>query len=224
MSFLNRINRGALKFNSSSELPGTTDALSLNNTASGDHKFTLTDGTDINVNLDASRLWNNAADAQPGEWSNSEALARLNTDLGLSISNANITSLGFVSGGNAGSYTTVNLDFADTLVGEDMVFYVLATAPNSPLSGVSISGLENASMTWASSTGNGFQEGDLSVSSRTYALVRVEGALTESTVQISSSTAKTGWAMVAYNIVPEPATASLSLLGLAALMMRRRRA
>ena len=84
-----------------------------------------------------------------------------------------------------------------------------------------VTGLDDAALTWATATGNGFDSSVTSVPVANLAMIRVEGTLTEIPVTFAANAAKNGWAMVSY--IPEPATATLSLLALAGLAARRRR-
>ena len=84
-----------------------------------------------------------------------------------------------------------------------------------------VTGLDDAAVTWATATGNGFDSSVTSVPVANLAMIRVEGTLTEIPVTFAANAAKNGWAMVSY--IPEPATATLSLLALPGLAARRRR-
>ena len=84
-----------------------------------------------------------------------------------------------------------------------------------------VTGLDDAAVTRATATGNGFDSSVTSVPVANLAMIRVEGTLTEIPVTFAANAAKNGWAMVSY--IPEPATATLSLLALAGLAARRRK-
>ena len=80
-------------------------------------------------------------------------------------------------------------------------------------------------MEWASATGSGFESGSpADVPVANLCMVRVTGELSDSqAVAFAADASKNGWAMVAAASVPEPTTATLSLLALAGLAARRRR-
>lgn len=76
--------------------------------------------------------------------------------------------------------------------------------------------------TFASATGTGF-DNTLS-GAKDLTLYKVTGVLNNSTIEFSSPAGKNGWSMAGFSVTaPEPATASLSLLALAALAARRKR-
>jgi hypothetical protein len=55
-------------------------------------------------------------------------------------------------------------------------------------------------------------------------IFKVEGTLTDANIVMAqATTAKNGWQTLSYKVVPEPTTATLSLLALAGLAARRRR-
>ncbi len=193
-------------------------------------EYTITDdGVKLAMQINAGKLWN--YDDATASWSNSAALSGMNATLGTSLSGDDLLNLRYTASGAGGATCHLTYNFGDTVnVGEKATFYFLvvtsAQAQSIPYTNFSVSsGLENSVISVASATGDGFTVGSPNFASNNYGLIKVEGTVSDpSAVKFVSNNAKNGWAMAAYTVVPEPATASLSLLGLAALMMRRRRA
>lgn len=96
-------------------------------------------------------------------------------------------------------------------------------ASGARLSNITISGLEQSSVSYAADNATGFADSISAASADNgLLLVKVTGILSdEQQVRLSSTTTKNAFALAAY--LPEPSTASLSLLALAGLALRRRR-
>ncbi len=193
-------------------------------------EYSITEDVKLSMQITGGRLWN--YDDATSSWTNSAALSEMNGTLGTSLSSDDLLGLRYAASGAGGAKCYLSFNFDNTVsVGDNVVFYFLVAASaqdqTNQYNSFSYSGLSNATMSYATSTGDGFSDGTIALPNNTYGLIRVEGEIENlSEVKFTTEVPKNGWAMAAYEVmpVPEPATASLSLLGLAALMMRRRRA
>lgn len=209
---------------SNNTITGVTDEISLIGTDNSAH--TLADGTALSVSVTAGKLWENTITST---WSNQSVANEMNQTLGTSIDLASVSSYVATGAGSSTSRLTFNFTDNDSVnVGDSMVFYFLVSSGangGGNYTNFSCSGLDNISIQWAAYNGDGYQDSATGTGISEASLIKVTGEIaTENSVVFSSSVAKNGWAMGAYAVVPEPATATLSLLGLAALMVRRRRA
>lgn len=204
--------------------------------------LTLAGGTGSNGNINLNYTLNNgdtlassttpggrlfSANTTSGSWTNSTALEEMNSTLGVDISLEQINALDSTYSGWAESKTTITLTLNSCEAGDNIAFYTLVTNQSAPLTYLSITGLENATYSYATDTGNGYENvATFSDSPKDWTLVKVVGTLTEGkTITLSSNNSnyKHGYGMVAYALVPEPTTATLSLLALCGLAARRRR-
>lgn len=183
----------------------------------------LTDGTAIDISITSGRGWfADAADT----WTNAEALKDFNAFTGLTLSQQDINNLCFYGTGAGTGTTSLTLNFSGNTsiqAGDQITLYAFMGASGGILSNITISGLEQATVSYAADTATGFAD-SLSPASANdgLLLVKVTGTLgDDQQVRLSSSTVKNAYALVAY--LPEPSTASLSLLALAGLVLRRRR-
>lgn len=79
------------------------------------------------------------------------------------------------------------------------------------------------SFEYAAADGSGFSSTP-SFSNGKLTLVKWTGEATADTLDFRIGGQKAGVAVMAFSVVPEPAAASMGLLGLAVMMVRRRRA
>lgn len=196
--------------------PAVTTQTSIFNT-------TLTDGTTIDISITSGKGWfANAADT----WTNTEALEDFNTFTGLTLSPQDINSLCFYGSGAGQGTTSLTLNFSGNTsiqAGDQITLYAFMGASGGRLSSITISGLEQSSVSYAADNATGFADSISTASANNgLLLVKVTGILNdEQQVRLSSNTYKNAFALAAY--LPEPSTASLSLLALAGLALRRRR-
>ena len=209
-----------------------TDKWALNGlgngpSASWSDSMTLSDGTVAGMSITSGKFWD--YDTTTTSWTNVGALQAMNQKLGTNLTAEDLTSIKIDATAAQSSKSTLTLDFSNNAAyttGGEIVFYLLvATSTDggntANYANFTVTGLDDAAVTWATATGNGFDSSVTSVPVANLAMIRVEGTLTENPVTFAANAAKNGWAMVSY--IPEPATATLSLLALVGLAARRRR-
>lgn len=209
---------------SNNTITGVTDKIGLIGTSNSTHN--LADETVLSVSVTGGKLWENSITST---WSNQSVADEMNQTLGTSIDLTSVSSCVATGAGSSTSSLTFNFTGNGSVnVGDSMVFYFLVSSGangGGSYTNFSCSGLDNISIQWAAYNGDGYQNSATGTGIAEASLIKVTGEVsTENSVVFSSTVAKNGWAMGAYAVVPEPATATLSLLGLAALMVRRRRA
>ncbi|MBR5888818.1 MAG: hypothetical protein IKY92_02100 [Akkermansia sp.] len=224
-----------------------TDKWSVNGLGNGPNSSwsgstTLSDKTVASFNMAYGKLWD--YELKTKTWSNTTALDFMNQELGTTLTSSDLTGLKFDASAAGSGTTQLTLNFTDNTNyknGDSVVFYILV-AENShdngttPYSGFSVTGLDNATIHWANAEENGFYDASkvaVTGAQSELLMVRVQGSLKDNqSVTFASDNQKNGWAMAAYNtgtanpavpVIPEPTTATLSLLALCGLAMRRRR-
>lgn len=162
-------------------------------------------------------------------WTNAAALSDMNTALGTSLTLPNLDALPMTNaGGNSWDEATLTIDFSSSYKeGDQVTLYLMLGSMNNSYS-VTLGGLKTGyTMKYASAKGNGFDATELTQTARELTLVKVTGSLTKAaTVTVEGdASSRNAFGMVAYSVasVPEPTTATLSLLALAGLAARRRR-
>lgn len=162
-------------------------------------------------------------------WTNAAALSDMNTALGTSLTLPNLDALPMTNaGGNSWDEATLTIDFSGSYQeGDQVTLYLMLGSMNNSYS-VTLGGLKTGyTMQYASAKGNGFDATGLTQTARELTLVKVTGSLTkDATVTVvGDANSRNAFGMVAYSVasVPEPTTATLSLLALAGLAARRRR-
>ena len=178
-------------------------------------------------------------------WGNTAAITDMNNVLGTSFTADDFSeksSLYYTATGDGGSKSTLTLDINSGNVGDTIILYVTVASRASHTHGFSVTGLDNVTLSYAGLNGNGFGtsgvdgnsvaydgnnsilKGNWSPNTESVMIFKVEGTLTDADIVMAqSTTAKNGWQTLSYKIVPEPTTATLSLLALAGLAARRRR-
>ena len=196
---------------------------------------TLSDGTSMLLtNNQSCSFWGGTADGTiQGTWTNAEALTEVNAAMGTSYTASDFSSTStmyYTAPGNGGSRSTLSFDFGDAAVGSTLTMYVTSTGHSNTLTSFDVTGLADASIAYAANNGNGFSESAVySEGAKTITMFKVTGTITDEAVALAPGVGvKTGFQTVAYSVVapavPEPTTATLSLLALAGLAARRRRA
>ena len=208
-----------------------TDFFSFEHELSDGNSFSLTN-TDGN---NASKFWAGKDGNIAGTWSNTAALTEMNAAMGISYTADELgtgSGMYFTAPGNGGSKSTLTFDFSQAAAGDSVTMYVMATAYAGSLSAFDVTGLNGASVAYATNGGNGFSTtAAYSQGGGNITIFKVTGTLTDADVALTPGAGvKSGFQSVAYTItpaatpsIPEPTTATLSLLALAGLAARRRR-
>lgn len=225
-----------------------TDSFFVSNV--GETTYELQNGATVTLTPSQGNLWAGSTDGSVEKtWGNAAAITAMNTALGLTDTNG-FTADDFSTGsgiyytatGNGGSSSTLTLNLGETAkVGDTITLFVTAASRQQHTAGFSITGLgDDITLSYAGLNGNGFTaasgssvsySGDLaanwSPNTESVQIFQVTGTLASTTLTMSQpGTAKNGWQTLSYVVtpaVPEPTTATLSLLALAGLAARRRR-
>lgn len=122
----------------------------------------------------------------------------------------------------AGGSTTSSIQLGGLTVGDTVTFYMFVSSTAAPPSATTVTG-GTGSFEYAATDGSGFSSTP-SFTNGKLTLVKWTGVATADTLDFRLGGQKAGVAAMAFSIVPEPAAASMGILGLAAMMVRRRRA
>lgn len=195
---------------------------------------TLSDGTILTMSIDSGRL--KSYQSSTDSWTNTAVLQEMNNTLGTSIASTQLSHVRYTASAAVGAHSQLSFTLSSSYTqGAEMVFYLLATTSSHenvdankapyPLTNLTVTGLTDSTFSWALCGGNGYESASttFSVPQNQVALIKVTGTLGSDPVVFSSTSNKNAWAMAAYTVVPEPATATLSLLALAGMAARRRR-
>ena len=222
-----------------------TDSFFVNNV--GETTYTLKNGATVTLTPSGGNLWAGSTDgAVDKTWGNAAAITAMNTALGLTATNgftAADFSVGsgiyYTASGNGGSTSTLTLNLGETAkVGDTITLFVTAACHVQHTAGFSITGLgDDITLSYAGLNGNGFTAAsgssvsynanlasNWSPNTHSVQSFKVTGTLTSTTLTMDQQgTKKNGWQTLSYVVVPEPTTATLSLLALCGLAARRRR-
>ena len=161
---------------------------------------TLTDGCAVSLTLPGGRMW---AIDPTGTWTNTYAIDMMNAVLGSSFSAADFSQgspLKFSSCGWQNTSTTLSFTMPSSYAaGDAIVFYLSLSSNQTTLNNFSVTGLNEAAISYASNNGSGFSS-TATYSSGTGAItiVKVVGKVTSSPVVFASTTAKNGWQTISY--------------------------
>ncbi len=205
-----------------------TDAYTIHNASSG-YSETLNDGNTFTLDNTGGNFWGTSADGSiKGTWTNAEALTDINTTLNVSYTAEDFSEnskMYYTASGNGGSDSSLTLNFTDASIGKTITLYAMVTTHVNSLGSFTAFGLNNQSITYAANNGSGFSNSaTFSQGEKQITMVKITGAITDADLVLTLGGGnKSGFQSVAYQIVPEPTTATLSLLALAGLAARRRR-
>ncbi len=161
-------------------------------------------------------------------WDNTAALNAMNSDLGLTLDASVLESIVRSANGNAEDTLTLDFTSSDYSEGDTVTIYLTVGSGVSTVTSVTLTGLTDYSISYATADGDGFSEtATFSSGSDVATLLKVTGTLTSAetvTVQTDQKKDAFGFVALSASAVPEPATATLGLLALGALALRRRRA
>ncbi len=195
----------------------------------GPYDISMSDG--VNVKLEWSEGHGVSQLNPPKEWTNEAALNELNSATGLTLTMEELNDMTFVGCQVSNTDTSLTLDFSNVSavidVSSPLTIYVFAC---SALGGgeLEVAGLDDYSVSIARPDGKGFNA-STAAGYNSFSLFKVTGTLQEDkSVELNTSKKKDHFAKVSYIVpvldsVPEPTTATLSLLALAGLAARRRR-
>lgn len=222
--------------------PFITDAFYVHGTSNP--SITLSNGDVISFSTDGATYAGGTDGSVEKSWGNSAAITEMNAALGLT---SGFTAADFSTGsdiyytatGNSGSKSSITLTLNSANVGDTITLFVTAASRAQHTAGFSITGLaaDSITLSYAGLNGNGFTAasgnsvnysadlaGNWSPNTESVMIYKVTGVLESTSLTMAQGgTVKNGWQTLSYVVVPEPTTATLSLLALAGLAARRRR-
>lgn len=133
-----------------------TDVKTVNGEGTG-FSTQLKDGCTVTFKLTKGFMW---AGAITGTWTNTDALDKMNAVLGSSFTAADFgegSTLSFTASGAGGSKSKLSLTLPKSYTaGDAIVFYLSLSAKETLLSDFSVTGLDEAVLSYASNNGSGF--------------------------------------------------------------------
>ena len=222
-----------------------TDSFYVNDV--GATTYTLQNGATVTLTPSTGKLWAGSSKGSVEKtWGNAAAITAMNTALGLTATNGFTAAdfsvdsgIYYTATGGETSTSTLTLNLGDTAkVGDTITLFVTAASRTQHTAGFSITGLgDDITLSYAGLNGSGFTtasgssvsySNDLSSNwspnTESVQIFQVTGTLASTTLTMSQlGTKKNGWQTLSYVVIPEPTTATLSLLALAGLAARRRR-
>ncbi len=167
----------------------------------GNNSTTLTDGCAVTFTLTSGKMWTGAI---TGTWTNTDALDKMNAMLGSSFTAADFgqgSTLSYTASGAGGSKSTLSLTLPSSYTAGDAIVFFLSVSSNvSTLSNFSVTGLDEAVLSYASNNGSGFSfTPTYSRDASAITIVQVVGKVTSSReVVFASTTDKNAWQTVSY--------------------------
>lgn len=195
--------------------------LSLADASGGDTPYTL------KIVKSAGNFFNTAlAAVTPGEddpgyyayYQNKAAMEALVNTLG----SFDYGALSSYMAPGAGGSTTSSIQLGGLTVGDTVTFYMFVSSTAAAPGATTVTG-GTGFFEYAAADGTGFSSAP-SFTNGKLTLVKWTGEATADTLDFRIGGQKAGVAVMAFSVVPEPAAASMGLLGLAVMMVRRRRA
>lgn len=122
----------------------------------------------------------------------------------------------------AGGSTTSSIQLGGLTVGDTVTFYMFISSAAAAPGATTVTG-GTGFFEYAATGGTGFSSAP-SFTNGKLTLVKWTGEATADTLDFRIGGQKAGVAAMAFSVVPEPAAASMGLLGLAVMMVRRRKA
>lgn len=211
----------------------------------GETTCQLSTGASVTLTPSSGKLWAGPNDGSVEKvWGNSKAIDEMNSALGLTggftaADFSEKSGIYYTATGNQNSTSTLKLDLKDTAkVGDKITLFVTTAGRTSHVHGFSITGIgADIQLSYAGLNGDGFSPAsghsvaysselasNWSPNTESVQIFQVTGTLTATVLTMNQlDTYKNGWQTLSYTIVPEPTTATLSLLALGGLAARRRR-
>ncbi|MDY2624297.1 MAG: hypothetical protein SOV62_07385, partial [Alloprevotella sp.] len=180
-----------------------TDALTVNDTES--FSATLKDCSTIKIVPSASKMWgthHNGDGNMEGTWSNDWALKEMNTVLGSNFTAADFglnNPIAYTASGDFGSTSTLTLTLNGYSAGDDIVLYLSLASRQTSMNNISVTGLDESTIYYASNNGSGFSStATWSSGIAAASIIKVVGKVTSNPVVFSSTTGKNGWQTISY--------------------------
>ena len=185
-----------------------TDSYVLNATNSA--TCNLTDGSVLTMTT-TTKFWGTKSDSTlTGTWTNSAALDDMNSTLGSGFV-ADDFSAGinycFTAPGNQNSVASLSVDGSlYTADSSTITMYVTVAARGYTMNNFSVTGLTDATVSYATNGGDGFSSSAaFSDGAAAITMIKIEGTLNGSDIRMTSTTARNGWQTISYVISGAPA-------------------
>lgn len=206
------------------EAQWTTNNLTANGQAAGtDISFTLADDSVLSVTMSASKFWLNSNHATEWADENTIVFTEILNFVGLN-SMFDLALHGAAAGGQYDT-TSYTLKLSDSYkTGDSFTLYLAFYAQTGKVSNFTCSGLTDAIYSYSRTGGSGWSSSPTYSATSYLTFMKIEGKVSESPITFSATGGKASLSFMAYSdAIPEPTTATLSLLALAGLAARRRR-
>lgn len=199
----------------------TAGVLSLQDASGNDTPYTLkivkSSGNFFNTNLSTVT----PGEGDPAYYAYYQNTAAM-TDLVSTLGSFDYGALSSYMAPGAGGSTTSSIQLGGLTVGNTVTFYMFVSSTATAPGATTVTG-GTGTFEYAATDGTGFSSSP-SFANGKLTLVKWTGKATADTLDFRIGGGKAGVAAMAFSVVPEPASASMGLLGLAALMLRRRKA